>query len=300
MAAFARDLVAERRSIVRTAGPTPPPGEPPAQMRRTDGDFARTVELVGAADFHALRHPTLAVILDDDKASALMETQEDAQLMTIQACTGLYFNTYFELSGSAVWKSIETRQITAKGDRVSMHIFKADDGWYCSNYMWQTKTQQRKYQNEVGSELVISFWASGDKDGSDVDIPSGPLHFPWWHPKPFEGMDITAGYDLMLWSHSQVNAVQQAAYDPSGTGDGGGTGADDVTSGGDAPSAYGSSASSRAYESAPERGLGGHAGWMARAAALIRAYEQEDFAEFERLVTEYRTSAQLRKLLDRT
>ena len=297
MAAFARDLVAERKSLVRTAGPTPPPGEPPAQMRRVDGDFARTVEAIGYAEFHALRNPTLAVVLDDLKASALMETQEDAQLLTIQACTGLYFNTFIELSGSMVWKSIEKRQVTADGEHMHMHIFKADDGWYCSNYMWQTKTQQRKYQGEAGSECVISFWADYDKGGSDTEIPYGNLHFPWWSPTPFEGMNITAGYDLMIWSHAQVQA-QEAAYDTSGAGDDGGKGADDVTSGGGTPcSAYVSSAPSSAGEWGPERGLGGHAGWMPRAAALIRAYDQGNFPEFERLAAEYRSSSQLRKLL---
>lgn len=296
-----RDLVAERR-IER--GPAPPSGAPPAQMRRTE-DFASIAEAAGSAVFNAFRHPTAVVIVDDMKAMVVISQLEEVALVHLQMATGLYFNTGLTLNGAFVWKSIEK---TASTDEF-MYIFKADDGWYCSNIMWKTISMRKSYLAEQGNAMVVSFWAPTKRDDSNLDVPESALHFPWWSADVLDGLEIKSSFELMAATTTGTATAAAAGTAAAGSSD------DNVV-----PADYGAGSSgsgdgsgyTQYYEKESDKGstwqprdqcpkgLGGHGGWMPRCGSLVDAYESQNFALLEETIQSYKDgSYSFRELLNR-
>ena len=291
-----RDLVAERR-IER--GPAPPDAAPPAQLRRTQ-DFASIAEAAGSAVFNSFRHPTIAVIVDDLKAAVVISQLEEDALVHMQMATGLYFNTGLTLNDAFLWKSIE--QTASTGE--FMYIFKADDGWYCSNIMWKSTTMRKNYMVEQGSAMVISFWAPTKRDGSDLDVPEGALHFPWWSSDVLDGLEIKSSFELMT-----ATATGTAMAAAAGTATAGSNGGNVVPA--DYTQYYGAGSSgsgdgsgyTQYYERESDKGgtggnwqprdwcpkgMGGHGGWMPRCGALVDAYESHNVKLLEDTIQSYK------------
>ena len=225
----------------------------------------------------------IAVSLGMETADELVASNSsENDLALIQAATTTYFNTNLYVHGAVLWKSC-----TPVLDDGHMFVFKDEEGygWYCSNTVWGTAEQFASLYDTP--QLRIAFWIASTPD--DVVGPEGGLHHPWWASDALIGWDVKSGYDRLSEAEAELTIMRQSQAQADGQ---------------PAASSTGSGAASapeqRDQHKEMPKGVGGHGGWMPRAASLIKAYERGDWDECTRLINEYRsTSDRLCKLLGR-
>lgn len=134
----------------------------------------------------------------------------------------------------------------------------SDTGYYCANTIWVVDSDKDKLANEV----AVAFWS---KNPGPKDFPGPMLHIPYWSKKPMHGISCDLVNDVFIASEA---AMQSTA--------GGGA----ASAGEDGDKGHG--------KDGKEKGKGGHGGWLPRTAALVAAYESQDWEEVERLCTSYK------------
>jgi len=275
---FRKNLIQERKT---QRVPTPPDGPPPTRLRLTAvqddpiiAQLATVAEQAGSMVFNPFIHPTLCVHTDDLSTSEFLQQCPEDTLRAVQTAAGFYYNTAIEVGGGWLWKSVEPREIIDQGGTtatqwVHIYIFRADDGWYGADAIWETKQQRQTVQKE--SEIAILFWS--EASASFEDAPMMPLHFPWWSASEADSVSVVSGHQAF--EQAITKNVENVGAAKSST-DGGKGG----------------------WKIEPSRGKGGHGGWMPRCATLISCYENSDYVGFETVVADYKkNSSQLRKLL---
>ena len=108
--------------------------------------------------FQPLVHAAFVRSLADEASDALIKSAHvsEDELADIQMSLRTYFNTGLEVNGAFVWKAVEP-VASLSGDY--LRIFQSDDGWYCSNVLFETRSAMRAAKNEHGEDVKIIFWS---------------------------------------------------------------------------------------------------------------------------------------------
>ena len=262
---FRRDLMAEHQEKRRrTAAPTVESDSTAVEFETGFGSIVQSIEDVV---FDVAAHATLVVDINDELADKLVNLRTAHAAEKVQNCLGIYFNTGAMLEHVPVWK-----QVRAQEGMSVMYIYKCDGWWVCSDHVFQQHT------DVFSGNARVVFQANSDFNRPSGDWwPSGLVYSPPRSSSPNYGFQIEVGYEFM---RSLADTTTKSLRDEHDRGE---------------------SSHMMRRSTTKNAGVGGHGGWLPRAAEIAACVFMGDIEQARAVCDKYynQGSQSFTKLVDK-
>ena len=157
-------------------------------------DLVTELDLVEMGEFDGVLTLKASDTLCDEALGNCDTDDGKEALVALQLVQGQYHSTGYLCHGKDIYKSLEAKTADKADAGTHYYIFHtADEGWYVSNTIFESRAQVKKLERDRSMTIRILAWA--DSEAANAVVPR-QLHWPWWEKEPCAGISVLTLWEL--------------------------------------------------------------------------------------------------------